>query len=87
MNYVLSFVIIMFTVIKAVNPDIPNSPLRSQDHIIWDENQISTWHGNHGDVVSYHAIGRTGLEWPIGSGIGAVYQSGLWLGAGRINGV
>jgi hypothetical protein len=60
---------------------------RTFEHVIWDGNQISTWHGNHGDVVSYHMTGTAGLEWPVGSGKTAVFQSGLWLAAGRINGV
>ena len=38
------------------------------EHVIWDGNQISTIHGNHGDVVSYHISGNSGLEWPKGSG-------------------
>ncbi len=53
------------------------------EHKIWDGNQISTVHGNHGDVVSYHISGNSGLEWPKGSGKLAVFQSGIWLASGR----
>ena len=53
------------------------------EHVIWDGNQISTIHGNHGDVVSYHISGNSGLEWPKGSGKLAVFQSGIWLASGR----
>jgi len=56
------------------------------DHLIWDGNAISTIHGNHGDVASYHITGEAGLEWPKGSGIGAVFQAGPWIAAGKING-
>ena len=52
------------------------------EHVIWDGNQISTVHGNHGDVVSYHISGNSGLEWPKGSGKLAVFQSGIWLASG-----
>ncbi len=54
----------------------------SVEHTVWDGNQISTWHGNHGDVVSYHITGNSGLEWPKGSGKLAVFQSGIWLASG-----
>ena len=53
------------------------------EHVVWDGNQISTIHGNHGDVVSYHISGNSGLEWPKGSGKLAVFQSGIWLASGR----
>jgi hypothetical protein len=53
------------------------------EHVVWDGNQISTVHGNHGDVVSYHISGNSGLEWPKGSGKLAVFQSGIWLASGR----
>jgi len=57
------------------------------EHVIWDGNAISTIHGNHGDFASYHVTGKSGLEWPKGSGIGAVYQAGLWILAGKVNGI
>jgi len=53
------------------------------DHVIWDGNNISTIHGNHGDVVSYHVTSESGLEWPKGSGRLAVFQSGIWLASGK----
>ncbi|NOZ03662.1 MAG: hypothetical protein GXO92_03520 [FCB group bacterium] len=54
------------------------------EHVIWDGNQISTVHGNHGDIVSYHITGESGLEWPKGSGKYAIFQSGIWLGSGKV---
>ena len=66
--------------------DLPHDLFRSLstvEHTVWDGNQISTWHGNHGDVVSYHVTGNSGLEWPKGSGKLAVFQSGIWLASGR----
>ena len=56
------------------------------DHTIWDGNNISTVHGNHGDVASYHMTGQPGLVWPKEQNISAVFQDGLWLVAGKING-
>ena len=57
------------------------------DHVVWDGNNISTWHGNHGDIVSSHVSGYLGLEWPKDSGKYAVFQAGLWLAAGKVNGI
>ncbi len=54
------------------------------EHTFWDGNQISTIHGNHGDNVSYHITGNSGLEWPKGSGKAVVFQSGIWIAAGKI---
>jgi len=53
------------------------------EHVVWDGNQISSIHGNHGDDASYHVTGNSGLEWPKGSGKLAVFQSGIWLASGR----
>ncbi len=53
------------------------------EHVLWNGNQISTIHGNHGDVASYHVTGNSGLEWPKGSGKLAVFQSGIWLASGK----
>jgi hypothetical protein len=53
------------------------------EHVIWDGNQISSVHGNHGDDASYHVTGT--LAW---NGQKAVvnwlfFQSGIWLASGR----
>ncbi len=64
-----------------------NNSSRDIDYEVWDGNQISTWHRNTGNIVDYHMTGNSGLEWPKGSGNTAVFQSGLWLAAGKINGV
>jgi len=56
------------------------------DHTIWDGNNISTIHGNHGDVASYHLTGQDGMVWPKDQNNPAVFQDGLWLIAGKING-
>ena len=59
-------------------------PMQTIEHTIWDGNLISTFHGNHGDWVSYHVTSNAGLEWPKGSGKTAVFQSGLWLASGKV---
>ncbi len=87
MKRVLSLVLIISTLIKAENPDEPHSPIRVLEYALWDGNQISTYHRNNGAVVDHNATGNSGLEWPIGSGKTAVFSSGLWLAAGRINSV
>ncbi len=56
-----------------------NAKTATLEHELWDGNQISTYHGNHGDFVSYHVTGNSGLEWPKGSQKTAVFQAGLWL--------
>ncbi len=68
--------------INELPPDVFRSST-TVEHTVWDGNQISTWHGNHGDVVSFHITGNSGLEWPKGSGKLAVFQSGIWLASGR----
>ena len=82
------FFLFLFTSLISGKTDRPYSHTRTADveHVIWDGNQISTVHGNHGDVSSYHASGNSGLEWPKGSGKHAMFQSGLWVTAGNING-
>lgn len=60
--------------------DIAAAPV---DHVIWDGNNISTVHGNDGDVVSYNVTSESGLEWPKGSGRFAVFASGIWLASGK----
>jgi hypothetical protein len=57
------------------------------EHTLWDANEISAIHGNRGNYASYLVNGRYGLEWPKGSGKQAVFHAGLWLAAGRVNGV
>ncbi len=52
------------------------------DHVIWDGNNISTIHGNDGDIVSSDVTSSSGMEWPKGSGRLAVFQSGMWLASG-----
>ena len=81
-------ILFLFTSLISGKTDRLNSHTRTADveHVIWDGNQISTVHGNHGDVSSYHASGNSGLEWPKGSGKHAMFQSGLWVTAGSING-
>ena len=64
----------------------PNA-VQSLEYKLWDGNQISNYHRNNGAVVDHNAKGKSGLEWPIGSGKTAVFASGLWLAAGRVNGV
>ena len=46
-----------------------------------DPTQISTWLRNDGYVNSRTDTFTLGFEWPKGSGKGAIFASGLWLGA------
>ena len=68
---------------KQYHGPIYKSMASPVEHVIWDGNQISSVHGNHGDDASYHVTGNSGLEWPKGSGKLAVFQSGIWLASGR----
>ncbi len=83
------FIILIFSVTYGALPvdHKESNTIRSREYKIWDGNQISTWHGNRGEIVSHNATGQSGLEWPVGSGKTAVFASGLWIAAGRINGV
>ncbi|NQV42061.1 MAG: hypothetical protein HQ506_06870 [Candidatus Marinimicrobia bacterium] len=53
------------------------------EYILYDANQIRSWVGNNGHIVSHIPTGDAGLEWPSGSGNTAVYASGLWV-AGKV---
>jgi hypothetical protein len=55
------------------------SKTTSSEYTLFDANQIASWVGNNGHVVSHNPTGDSGLEWPKGSGNTAVYCSGLWV--------
>ncbi len=55
------------------------------EFILYDANQIRSWVGNNGHIVSHIPTGNSGLEWPKGSGKSAIYASGLWI-AGKVDG-
>ncbi|RKY50655.1 MAG: hypothetical protein DRP86_03230, partial [Candidatus Neomarinimicrobiota bacterium] len=59
----------------------------AQDFIVdygqFDGNRICTWTSNVGDWVSFRATSYPGMEWPKGSGISNVFQSGLFLVSGQ----
>jgi len=50
----------------------------------FDANRIRNWFSNVGEITSYHVTSDAGLEWPAGTGLTAVFQSGLWS-AGKVN--
>ncbi len=88
-KYLFAIFIVCYVVTFGVNPN-QSSTLVSRnaavEAVIWDGNQISNIHLNTGEIVSSGVTGESGLVWPIGGGIGAVYQSGLWIAAGKVNG-
>jgi len=53
------------------------------DYGQFDGNRICTWTSNVGDWVSFRATSYPGMEWPKGSGISNVFQSGLFLVSGQ----
>jgi len=61
------------------------STVSKYEYVQFDINNIACWFGNNGEIVSYNVTGNSGLEWPAGSGISAVFQAGPWL-AGKVNG-
>ncbi|MDP2208066.1 MAG: hypothetical protein Q8K98_04730, partial [Bacteroidota bacterium] len=58
----------------------PQSPLII-DRKKMDVNRISAWFRNDGEFFSDHATTGPGFEWPKGSGLSAIFSSGLWIGA------
>ncbi|MBL7024859.1 MAG: T9SS type A sorting domain-containing protein [Candidatus Marinimicrobia bacterium] len=84
-NRVVMFLICAASLIAAGNPS-HTSDLRSLDHYLWEGNNIRTWIGNNGTLVSHIPTGQAGLEWPKDSGYTAVFTGGLWLGAGLVDG-
>ncbi len=82
------FIIGIISLSQAADPWVEFSPQSPEvEHIIWDGNQISTIHGNHGDIVSFHITSAAGLEWPKGSDKTTVFQAGLWLASGKFRSV
>ena len=50
----------------------------------FDRNQIRAYLTNQGDLITYSATNDAGLEWPRGSGLTAIFQTGHWL-VGKVN--
>ena len=82
------FFLFLFTSLISGKTDRPYSHTRTANeaHTIWDGNQISNIHGNHGDISSYHISGNSGMHWPKVDPKNVIFQSGLWVAAGSING-
>lgn len=55
--------------------------VNSWDYSQIDVNNISAWITNYGSLFRHPLTGNSGLEWPKGGGVFAVYASGLWIGA------
>jgi len=55
------------------------------DYQQFDANRIRNWFSNVGEITSYHVTSEAGLEWPAGTGLTTVFQSGLWI-AGKVDG-
>ena len=75
----IRFIILLTGCLLAKEPTngrIQNMP-PDVDHTIWDGNNISTIHGNHGDIVSYHLTWNASLEWPNGNDTYSIFQNGL----------
>jgi len=51
----------------------------------FDANRIRNWFSNVGEITTSSVTGFSGLEWPDGTGLTAVFKSGLWI-AGKVNG-
>ena len=55
--------------------------INSWDYAQIDVNNISAWITNYGSIFRHPLTGNSGLEWPKGGGVFAVYASGLWISA------
>ncbi len=88
MKKLVQFLVLTLSAIYGILPDghATSHISRSLEHQVWDGNNISTIMGNHGKVVSHHLAGDSGLEWPKGSGIQAIFSDGIWLASGIANG-
>ncbi|MCK5682563.1 hypothetical protein KAJ27_00520, partial [bacterium] len=81
--FIIQLILIMAPVgVLGKAPNNPNLTLQKTsilefDH--FDVNNIKSWIGNNGHIVSYIPAGDAGLEWPQGSGLTAVFASGLWV--------
>ena len=54
------------------------------EYILYDVNQIRSWVGNNGYIATNIPTGDAGLEWPKGTGLTAVFSSGVWI-AGKVD--
>ncbi|MBC8376286.1 MAG: T9SS type A sorting domain-containing protein [FCB group bacterium] len=86
MNRIFTILIILVTWTFAESTDPGTNPLRTLEFEQWDGNQVSSWFGNNGHLVSHIPTGASGLEWPKSSGKTAVFASGLWVISGSTNG-
>jgi len=62
-----------------------NFSTSESDSAIFDINRICNYFSNNGSIVDYSVTGNAGLEWPKGSGLTTVFQSGIWI-AGLVDG-
>ncbi len=85
----LSMILVSLSPAWAVEGD--RKPLPSlakalvDTHAVFDGNRIRDDLENNGMFVSHRLTGRSGMEWPQGSGLYINFASGIWL-AGKVNG-
>ena len=84
---IVSFLFIaLFVSAKEMSRLQRNNP-GALDQRLWDGNNIAVVVSNDGAFVDYRLTGESGLEWPKGSGLTAVFTAGLWVLAGRVDGI
>jgi len=83
----MSLLICLQPLFGAADKPAPTTAATSftPDYRQFDANRIRNWFSNVGEITSYRITGDAGLEWPSGTGLTAVFQSGLWV-AGKVNG-
>ena len=81
---VLGVALFIGTAISAI-PDksssiaVDRGENNSISHIQFDANNIACWMSNNGKIVDNDITGRSGMEWPKGSGKHIDFASGFWL--------
>ena len=91
MRRLITLLLASLVLLSAVSADIRHignmglNKANTLEFILYDANQIRDWIGNNGHIVSHIPTGDAGLEWPKGSGLTAVFASGLWV-AGMVDG-
>ena len=65
--------------IQSNAKEVTSQKSQGLSSIQFDANNIACWMSNNGKIVDDDITGRSGMEWPKGSGKHIDYASGFWL--------
>ena len=85
--FITTFLLCLQPVLTFAAKSVQTAPATefTTDYRLFDANRIRNWFSNIGEITTLPTIRTAGLEWPTGTGLTAVFTSGLWI-AGKVNG-